>query len=120
MLDNFLVKPLDPIMVKKEYTKPVDCDAEAEKDANGVEAIDYKVETETKEVEADFQKAVVLKVPASYKNQVANQKYPQPSVEIGDIIVYRGRYTVYFDILKDTQLVRAYDIVAIEKTDDEV
>ena len=38
-LDYFLVKPLDPVKVKKEFTKPVATGTPA-KDANGVEAQD--------------------------------------------------------------------------------
>ena len=90
------------------------------KDDNGVEAVDYKVNTKTKEVEADYQKAVVLKVPESYKNEVNNPTRPQPNIEVGDVIVYKESYSRWFDILKDTQLVRAYDIVAIERPNDEV
>ena len=52
--DAFLVKLLDPIKVKKEFSKPVDVKP-AKKDDNGVEAVDFdKVETEVKEVESDF------------------------------------------------------------------
>lgn len=120
MLDLFLVKPLEKIMVVKEFDEPEAEQAEAVKDDNGVEAVDYKVNTKTKEVEADYQKAVVLKVPESYKNEVNNPTRPQPNIEVGDIIVYKESYSRWFDILKDTQLVRAYDIVAIERPNDEV
>lgn len=120
MLDLFLVKPLEKIMVVKEFDEPEAEQAEAVKDDNGVEAVDYKVNTKTKEVEADYQKAVVLKVPESYKNEVNNPTRPQPNIEVGDVIVYKESYSRWFDILKDTQLVRSYDIVAIERPNDEV
>ena len=43
--DYFLVKPLDPVKVKKEFSKPVS-EKPATEDANGVEAQDFdKVET---------------------------------------------------------------------------
>ncbi len=47
---------LDPIKVKKEFSKPVDVKP-AKKDDNGVEAVDFDVETGGKEVESDFRKA---------------------------------------------------------------
>ena len=120
MLDLFLVKPLEKIMVTKEFDEPETDKPEPIKDENGVEAVDYEVKTKTKEVEADYQKAVVLKVPESYKNEVNNPTRPQPNIEVGDVIVYKESYSRWFDILKDTQLVRSYDIVAIERPNDEV
>ena len=45
-VDAFLVKPLDPIKVKKEFSKPV-AKSEPTKDKNGVVAQDFdEVETE--------------------------------------------------------------------------
>ena len=53
--DFFLVKPLDPIKVKKEFSKPVSTGTPVE-DANGVEAQDFdRVETEVKEVETEVE-----------------------------------------------------------------
>jgi len=117
MLRDFLVKPLDVIMVKKEFDKPVATDTTPTKDDNDVEAVDYdKVETEVKEVESDFRKAVVLKVPQEYETQMKNDTYPVPPIHVGDVIVYTARAGRWFDLLKDTQLVRSFDIVAIEET----
>lgn len=116
-LDLFLVKPLDAIKVKKEFSKPVS-NKPATKDANGVEAVDYEeVETEVKEVDSDFRKAVVLKVPYSQKRLYDNEedrKYTT-TIEVGDVVLFRDRSSQYFDLLKDSRLVRYYDIVAIEK-----
>lgn len=114
--DQFLVKPLDVIRVKKEFSKPVS-DKPAEKDENGVEAIDYdKIETEVKEVDSDFRKAVVLKVPYSYLAQIQDDKAGYiTKINVGDIVVFRDRTGTYFDLLKDSKLVRYFDIVAIVK-----
>ena len=58
-LDFFLVKPLDPIKVKKEFSKPVPTGTPA-KDENGIEAQDFdSVETEVKEVDSDFRRGIV-------------------------------------------------------------
>ena len=60
-LDFFLVKPLDPVKVKKEFSKPVTTGTPA-KDANGIEAQDFEnVETEVKEVDSDYRRGIVLK-----------------------------------------------------------
>lgn len=109
--DKFLVKPLDPIMVKKEFSKPVPT-GESTKDENGIEAVDYdKVETEVKEVESDFKKGVVLKVPFTYSERMKDEKYREMPIKVGDIIVYS--YGKWFDIMKDTELVGMYDVIAV-------
>ena len=103
-----LVKPLDKIMVKKEVTelpntKPV-------KDADGVEAVEGEPKTEVKEVESDYQQGVVIKIPSTYK-ETDNKLM---SVKIGDIILYKPTRTMPFDLLKDSRLIRYFDIVAVK------
>lgn len=106
--DCFLVKPLDKIMVKKEVTelpnsKPV-------KDENGVEAVEGTPKTEVKEVESDYQQGVVIKIPSTYK-ETENKLM---SIKIGDIILYKQTRTMPFDLLKDSRLIRYFDIVAVK------
>ena len=122
--EHFLVKPLEPVMVKKEFSKLPE-DKPATKDENDIEAVDIAevdVKTEIKEVEAYFRRGVVLKVPFDYANQMKDEKYPQIPIKVGDVIVWRANATfgkpVYFDLLKDTQLVRQYDVVAKENCGD--
>lgn len=118
--NTFLVKPLDPVKVKKEFNKPVAADAKPKKDENGIEAVDFdKVETEVKEVDADYRKGVVLKIPYDYIESMKEEKYKSMPVKIGDIIVYKATYGRWFDLLKDTQLVSSYDIIAIERVDND-
>ena len=113
---DFLVKPLEPVMVQKQFDKPVATEAAPKADENGVEAVDYdKVETEVKEVESDFRKGVVIKVPFEYKQTMADDKYPSMPIEPGNIIIYPARSGKWFDLLKDTQPVRFYDIVGTDK-----
>lgn len=106
--DCFLVKPLDKIMVKKEVTelpnnKPV-------KDKDGVEAVEGTPKTEVKEVESDYQQGVVIKIPSTYK-ETENKLM---SIKIGDIILYKPTRTMPFDLLKDSRLIRYFDIVAVK------
>lgn len=115
-IDQFLVKPLDPVKVVKEFSKPVS-DKPAEKDENGIEAVDYdKVETETREVESDFRRGVVLKVPQSFRAQQNDGKANYLSkISVGDVVLFKDHAGIYFDLLKDSKLIRYYDIVAIVK-----
>lgn len=109
----FLVKPLDPVKVKKEFSKPVANDDTAKKDDNDIEAVDYdQVETEVKEVDSDYRTGVVLKVPFDSKNRMTSKDFPEMEINIGDTVVYKDNRGVWFDLLKDTQLIGAYDIIA--------
>ena len=108
----FLVKPLDPVKVKKEFSKPVAKDDTAKKDDNDIEAVDYEqVETEVKEVDSDYRTGVVLKVPFDSKNRMTSKDFPEMEINIGDTVVYKDNRGVWFDLLKDTQLIGAYDII---------
>lgn len=107
--DYYLVKPLDPIKVKKEFSEPV---AKANTvDKNGVNANDFdEVKTEVKEVDSDFRKGVVIKLPTYYDEPNA-KRY----AEIGDIVIFRETAGLRFDLVKDSRLLRLYDILGIEK-----
>ena len=108
--DHFLVKPLDPIKVKKEFSKPVTTGTPA-KDANGIEAQDFDtVETEVKEVNSDYRKGVVIKCPTYYDDPDAKLH-----VKIGDIVIFRDTAGLRFDLVKDSRLIRLYDILGLEK-----
>lgn len=105
--NQFLVKPLDPVMVNKEFSKPIP-KAES-KDEEGIEATDYdEVETEVKSVPSDYRKGIVIKVPAEYKSD-------NFEIKVGSILIYRERSATWFDLCKDTQLVDMYSIIGIEK-----
>ena len=104
--DYFLVKPLEPIKVKKEFSKPVSTGTPTE-DANGVKAEDFdSVETEVKEVNSDYRKGIVLKLPTYYD---------KTEVKVGDVVVFRDAAGLRFDLVKDSRLLRLYDILGAEK-----
>ena len=112
-LDFFLVKPLDPVKVKKEFSKPVSTGTPV-KDANGVEAQDFdNVETEVKEVNSDYRRGVVLKRPLYYETEDSNRTLI--SINIGDIVIFRDASGLSFDLLKDSKLLRQYDILGVER-----
>jgi len=117
-VDMFLVKPLDPIKVSKTFSKPVS-EETPKKDKNGVEAVDFdKVETEVKEVDSDFRKGVVLKVPYSYESALKDERGCFMDIKIGDVIVFRELNAKYFDLVKDTRLVKYYEVIAVERDND--
>lgn len=114
---HFLVKPLDPIKVKKQFSEPVAKGNKPTTDKDGIEAVDYdEVKTEIKEVDSDYTRAIVLKLPYEYTHPMASTNIQQMPINVGDVIVYRPmRGPMYFDLLKDSQLVSLYDIIAVEE-----
>lgn len=115
-LRNFLVKPLDPVMVKKEFDTPKPATQKPTKDENGVEATDYaEVETEIKEVESDYRKGIVIKVPLEYQRAMKDEKFPATPINVGDIVIYTARNGRWFDHIKDSQIIDGYSIFAIER-----
>ena len=113
-VDAFLVKPLDPIKVKKEFSKPV-AKSEPTKDKNGVVAQDFdEVETEVKEVDSDYLTGIILKIPVSYtkmKND-SGHNFMLCDYSVGDTVVFRSTAGLQFDLLKDSRLLKIYDIIA--------
>ena len=105
------MKPLDPIKVKKEFSKPVSTGTPVE-DANGVKAEDFNdVETEVKEVNSDFRKGVVIKLPNYYEKQDETDM----NIHVGDIVIFRDTAGLRFDLVRDSRLLRLYDLLGIEK-----
>ena len=112
-LDFFLVKPLDPIKVKKEFSEPVSTGTPV-KDANGVEAQDFdSVETEVKEVNSDYRRGIVLKRPIYYESEDSKNTFIP--INIGDVVIFRDAAGLSFDLLKDSKLLRQYDILGVER-----
>jgi hypothetical protein len=112
-LDFFLVKPLDPIKVTKEFSKPVSTGTPV-KDANGVEAQDFNdVETEVKEVNSDYRRGIVLKRPIYYEAEDSKNTFIP--INIGDVVIFRDAAGLSFDLLKDSKLLRQYDILGVER-----
>ena len=108
--DFFLVKPLEPIKVKKEFSKPVSNGTS--KDENGIEAEDFdKVETEVKDVDSDYRRGVVIKCPTYYDDPGAKMH-----ANVGDVVIFRDTAGLRFDLVKDSRLLRLYDILGIVET----
>lgn len=93
---DILVKPLEPIMITKEYEEQIPT---GETDEEGFNK--YEVKKHTKEVESDFAKGIVLAVPTAVESTVA----------VGDTIVYAKKFAKDFDLFKDSQLIKPYDVI---------
>lgn len=117
--NHFLVKPLPPTMVKKKVSTPIPVPKEEQKGkVDGIDAVDYEeVKEEIKEVESRFRRGVVIKVPTEYLAQqyseIESVKAARLPIEVGDVIVYN--YGTNYDLLKDSQLISSYDVIAVEK-----
>ena len=94
---DILVKPLEPVMITREYEEQIPT---GEKDEEGFNK--YEVKKHTREEESDFAKGIVLAVPTTVET----------SVQVGETIVYPKKFAKDFDLFKDSQLVKPYDIVA--------
>lgn len=97
---DILVKPLEIEKIEKEITRQVPT---GEKDEDGFEK--YETETTTEEVTSDFRKGVILALPSTYEGHL----------KIGDTVVYVDKFAKYFDLFKDSQLVKPYDVIAVMK-----
>ena len=100
VLKDVLVKPLPAIMVTKEFTEQV---PNGKVDEDGFN--EYDTKTETKEVESDLATCILLQI-FSFLLDV--------KFKVGDTVAYNKKFAMYFDLLKDTQLVKPYDIIAVK------
>lgn len=120
MCKEILVKPLPITKIKRVVQKPVPA---AVTNDDGLDITEYdEVETEEIEVDSNFREGIILKVPGQGKVSGQGNKVPgqcnnlDDSFKIGDTIVYNHRFAIDFDILKDTQLVKLYDIIAVKRS----
>lgn len=108
--DFFLVKPLDPVKVKKEFSTPVDTTLKKD---DGLEVQEFtEVSKEVKEVDSDYRRGIVLKRPVWYP---AEEMKENEIIKVGDVVLFRDTAGAFFDLVKDSKLIRLYDIVAVEQ-----
>lgn len=72
----FLVKPLEPVKVKKKISEPVVKDTKPKKDKDGIEAVDYdEVKTEIKKLIQISLELLYLSCHMSIHTHIAMRKY---------------------------------------------
>lgn len=97
---DFLVKPLEPVKIKRKVNKPTPT---GKKDKDGNEMYDIKEVEEV--VTSDFGHGIIIAIPTCYDGNLT----------LGNTIVYPKKFAKPFDLFKDSELVKTYDVVAIEK-----
>lgn len=108
---NFLVKPLEIEKVKKEFSKPINTTTTNE---DGLEVENYEsVEKIVEEVDSDYRKGIVLKVPFEYESMMKLPENGPIPIKVGDTVFYRTSAGRYFDLCKDTQLIAIYDVIGV-------
>ena len=111
--DFFLIKPLDPVKVKKEFSTPVVKENAATSVKDDIEAQDYdEVKTEIKEVDSDYRRGIVLKAPVWYPTDEMKEN---EIINVGDVVLFKDTAGMFFDLVKDSKIIRLYDIVAVER-----
>lgn len=101
--DRILIKPLKQIMVTKELpVEPNQLPKSVE------EAEKEEVKFEKRQVPANMQKGVVIKMGPEY------DKTPAP-YGVGDVVVYPKGGGQAFELFKDSRMLRRYEVVAYEK-----
>lgn len=113
---TYLVKQMDPIMIKKVIKVPTPIDAgsintqEGEflaEDKEVDELPEMVMEEKEIELESAFRAGYIIKVPASLKD--ADFKY-----KIGDKIIYRTMRATDFDLIPGSALVEPFDVICRE------
>ena len=100
-IDTVLIKPLAVEKVTKTFMQPNE-KGKVDKKTNASLAEFKEV---TKEVDSIFRKGIVLALPINSK---------ELPYQVGDCVVYRASLGVDFDMFKDSQLIRMYDILAVD------
>lgn len=104
--DRLLIKPLKPVMITKllpvaPKNQPGSLDeAEAQE----------PTEPQKQRVEANILKGIILKLGTEY------EKNNPEGYEVGDVVYFHRLGGMPFELLKNSRLLRRYEVVAIEKS----
>ncbi len=99
---DLLVKPLDPVMVTKTFTRPIPVLNEDGTQVIEGDVAKYDTEEVTEEVESPFAKGIVLALPSTMDT----------GIKVGDTIIYPSKFAIPFDHYRDSVFVKPYDVVA--------
>ena len=102
-LKDMLVKPLPPQMIEKVVTTQIPT---GETDEAGFNL--YETKEEIKSEEADYREGIVISLPSTLDPSTLG-------FGIGDTVVFHKRYPAYFDLFKDSMIIKPYDVIAVIK-----
>ena len=78
-----------------------------------IDVQDYdEVKTEVKEVDSDYRRGIVLKSPVWYPTEEMKEN---EVINTGDVVLFKDTAGMFFDLVKDSKIIRLYDIVAVER-----
>lgn len=103
MIKDILVKPLDTPKVMKHIVEQIPTDKIDEE----TKATIYETKESDKEVDSAFRKGIVLRLPSNMPDN--------SPIEIGDTVVFPYKFSIDFDLFKDSMLVKPYDVIALVK-----
>jgi hypothetical protein len=103
--DWLLVKPLKPVMVTKLVPVP------PKQTMGSIDEAENSQPTEPvkQKVEANIAKGVIIKLGTEY------EKTNPEGLEVGDVVLFPNRAGVAFELLKDSRLLRRYEIIGRER-----
>ena len=102
-LKDLLVKPLPPQMIEKVVTTQIPT---GETDEAGFNL--YETKEEIKSEEADYREGIVISLPSTLDPSTLG-------FGIGDTVVFHKRYPAYFDLFRDSMIIKPYDVIAVIK-----
>ena len=102
-LKDLLVKPLPPQMIEKVVTTQIPT---GETDEAGFNL--YETQEEIKSEEADYREGIVISLPSTLDPSTLG-------FGIGDTVVFHKRYPAYFDLFRDSMIIKPYDVIAVIK-----
>lgn len=103
MIKDILVKPLETPKVMKHIVEQIPTDKIDEE----TKATIYETKESDKEVDSAFRKGIVLRLPSNMPDN--------SPIEVGDIVVFPYKFSIDFDLFKDSMLVKPYDVIALTK-----
>ena len=102
-LKDLLVKPLPVQMIEKVVTTQIPT---GETDEAGFNL--YETKEEIKSEEADYREGIVISLPSTLDHSTLG-------FGIGDTVVFHKRYPAYFDLFRDSMIIKPYDVIAVIK-----
>lgn len=103
--DRLLVKPMKPVMITKLLPTAPKVEPKSIDEAEQAEP----TEPTKQRVEANIQRGIVIKLGTEYiKNN------PE-GLAIGDVVYYHRMAGMPFELLKDSKMLRRYELLAVSK-----
>lgn len=103
--DRILVKPMKPVMITKLLPTAPKVEPKSIDEAEQAEP----TEPSKQRVEANIQRGVVIKLGTEYL------KNNPEGLDVGDVVYFHRMAGMPFELLKDSKLLRRYELLAVSK-----